>query len=94
VSQFKISLRTGAILAFALTTAVAGSWLSSNQAEARRLFYTTITAKDCVYAGQLYSWNACHGGQRCARGSNDFYYWEDDASCLQVSPGPGGRPQI
>lgn len=43
--------------------------------------------KNCTYAGEAYSWNACRGGQRCARGRDDEYYWEDDPSC------PSGQTQ-
>ena len=46
--------------------------------------------KDCVYAGDSYSWNACRGGQRCARGANDFYYWEDDPTCPTSGENQGG----
>lgn len=50
------------------------------------------TEKNCSYNGNSFSWGACRGGQRCARGRNDEYYWEDDDNCpIQTQ---GGFPQV
>lgn len=50
----------------------------------------TTLDKNCYYAGDLYSWNACRGGQRCARGRDDEYYWEDDPTCPGAGDSQGG----
>lgn len=55
---------------------------------------TPIVADSCVYADLNYSLHACLFGSRCLRGSDDSYYWEDDSTCPQTSPGPRGLPQV
>jgi hypothetical protein len=58
-----------------------------------RLIRLNPGQRRCYYDGRAYSWNACHNGQRCALGHNDFYYWEDDLTCVDIQQ-QGGKPQI
>ena len=85
----QIQPRVAKALVLALAVVSLGTLLPDGASAARSRRFT-VTNKNCYYAGQLYSWNACRGGQRCARALNDEYYWEDDTECPK---GAGGQTQ-
>lgn len=61
--------------------------------QSRQSTFLLTLVKDCYHNGQAFSWNACHNGQRCALGPNDFWYWEDDPTCVEIQQ-QGGKPQV
>jgi hypothetical protein len=79
------------LLGMAVVSPGWGRWADSTQG--RRATFLLTAVKNCYYDGRAFSWNACHNGQRCARGPNDFYYWEDDPTCVDIQQ-QGGKPQI
>lgn len=85
----KVGLRAVMVLVFAVAAA---AWSPVESEAAIRRF--SATTKNCYYDGNLYSWGACRGPQRCARGRDDEYYWEDDATCETPVQTQGGKPQV
>lgn len=89
----KIQPRVAKALVLALATiASLGALLPDGASAAWRR--PRMTEKNCYYAGDPYSWGACRGGQRCARGRDNEYYWEDDDSCPGGVQSQGGFPQV
>lgn len=79
------------VLLLVMTAVLGSSLLSSASASS---FFPLVTKGGCYYAGELYSYNACRGGQRCLQDHQGEYYWGDDSACDSLHSGPWGRPVI